>query len=84
VTLSGLTPFMILFQNPSANANAITIAEGASNGYSGLGASFKIVLQPGEECRILKQAASAVGSGSKTFDLTGTGAQALGVQIAAG
>src|SRR6476660_6066460 len=40
VNANGLTPRCIVFQNPATNANPITVAKGASNGYTGLGTSF--------------------------------------------
>ena len=84
VNANGLTPYMLKLQNPDTNANPITIKEGAANGYVGFGVNFLITLAPGEEIAILKKAASAVGGASKTLDLTGTGVQALNIQIAAG
>ena len=85
VSLDGLKPRAILFENPIANANPITIAKGASNGYTGIGASATITLQPGEKVLFYEGAAgTAVSSTVKTFDLTGTGSQALKYQIVAG
>lgn len=45
---SGLKVQFIKFVAPSSNANVITIAEGASNGYALLGASFTFELLPGQ------------------------------------
>jgi hypothetical protein len=84
VTLSGLTPYILKIQNPSTNANPITIKEGASNGYTGFGANFLVELWPGEEFTLLKANATVVSGTVKTLDLAGTGAQAVNVQIAAG
>ena len=81
VTFNTLTPITIKFANPSANANNITIAKGASNGYTGLGSSFSLTIPPGGEATLHLVGASAVGGSSKTFDLTGTGSQTLNVQI---
>lgn len=85
VSFSGKAPRAILFENPAANANAITIAKGASNGYTGLGASFSLTLQPKQKALVyLENAGTAVSGTVKTFDLTGTGAQFLKYQLIAG
>lgn len=85
VDLNGLKPRAILFENPVANANAITIAKGASNGYTGLGAAFSYVLQPGQKALFYCAASgTAVSATVKTFDISGTGTQALKYQIVAG
>ncbi|VTS03548.1 unnamed protein product [Gemmata massiliana] len=85
VSLDGLKPRAILFENPATNANPITIAKGAANGYTGLGAAFSHVLQPGQKVLFnLAAAGTAVSSTVKVFDLTGTGTQALNYQIVAG
>lgn len=83
VTISGLTPAWVKFVNPSTNANAITIAKGASNGYTGFGSSFSVTLQPGGEL-LLRLATVAVSGSVKTLDITGTGSQTLKVQGCAG
>jgi hypothetical protein len=63
---------------PSTNANAITLAKGASSGYAGLGATFSIVLAAGQDAKVVPVAAAAViGTGNKTLDLSGTGSQVL-------
>lgn len=68
----------VLFRNPSTNANAITIVEGASNGYELLGNAWSIVLQPGQQFgAYLKDAAPDIGASAKTIDISGTGSQAL-------
>lgn len=87
VTLNGLKPHSLIFRNLAANANAITVAVGASNGYDGLGASFTITLQPGDEFRYSGTDGAGlteISSSKKTFDLTGTGSQVLEVQVVAG
>lgn len=85
VSLSGLKPRAILFENPAANANSITIAKGASNGYTGLGSSFSITLQPGQKAFFLLDSSGTAVSGSvKTLDLSGTGSQSLNYQTVAG
>lgn len=85
VSLSGLKPRAILLENPADNANPITIAKGAANGYTGFGASYSETLQPGQ--KVLKRlgaAGTAVSGTVKTLDISGTGAQALKYQIVAG
>lgn len=67
----------LTFTNPLTNANSITVAVGATNGYTGYGADFSITLTPGESVQL--SGSSNIGSGSKTLDLSGTGAQALHV-----
>lgn len=85
VTLTGLKLAVVKFRNLSSNANAITIAVGASNGCTALGSAFSITLQPGEEFTYLgKDVAADVSSTVKTFDLTGTGAQVLEFEFVAG
>ncbi len=85
VSLDGLKPRAILLENPAANANPITVAKGAANGYTGLGSAFSQVLQPGQKVIIdLGTAGTAVSSTVKVLDLTGTGTQALNYQIIAG
>ena len=69
----------------ATNANPITIKFGAANPYNLLGASWQIVLAPGQEAQsYLKDGAPAIGSGAKNIDLSGTGAQALQCQVVLG
>jgi hypothetical protein len=85
VSLNGLKPRAILLENPSANANPITVSIGAANGYAGLGADFSLTLKPGQKGLLwLDAAADAVDGTHKTLDLAGTAAQALKYQIVAG
>lgn len=83
VSFNGLTIQQMLLTNPASNANPISIGKGASNGYTGFGATFFVTLQPGSSLAI-NLAGSAVGGSSKTLDLTGTGAQALNIQLTGG
>ena len=85
VTLTGLKVQAVIFKNPSTNANSISIAEGASNGYELLGNAFSITLPPGSQvCVYIPEGAPDVGSSAKTWDLAGTGSQELLIGIAAG
>jgi len=73
------TPIRAFFLNPASNANSITIAKGGTNGYTGFGASFSITLAPGESCQL--NATTPLSGSVKTLDLSGTGSQALVVQV---
>jgi hypothetical protein len=78
VSANGLKPRAVLFQNPATNANAITIAVGASNGHPLLGAAFSVTLAPGETIvKDLVDQGTTVDSTHKTIDISGTGTQAL-------
>ena len=82
---TGLRVQLLRVKNPATNANPITVAKGASNGYDGFGSAFSITLQPGAEMTFLtSDAGGDIGSGNKTLDLTGTGTQALDVEIIMG
>jgi hypothetical protein len=72
-------PIRAFFLNPASNANNITIAKGATNGYTGFGSTFAITLAPGESCQL--NALTALSGSVKTLDLTGTGSQVLVVQV---
>lgn len=85
VTLTGLKLALVKLRNKSDNANAMTVAVGASNGCTSLGADFSITLQPGEEIAYKgMDLAADVDSTHKTFDVTGTGAQVLEFEFVAG
>lgn len=73
------------FKNKAANANAITVTFGASNGYLLAGTAWKVILQPGQEVTFFgNDAAPDVDSTHKTIDLAGTLTQALEVILVAG
>lgn len=60
------------------NGAAITVEPGAANGYNLFGASFAIVLQPGQEITVkLAEGAPDVGATAKEIDLSGTGDDSL-------
>ncbi len=84
---TGLKLQFLKLRNPSANANVITATKGASNGY-GLGAAggtWTIPLDPGQEVLITGDESNPdVAGGAKTIDLSGTGSQALDVEIVLG
>lgn len=76
VDATGLKLRTLLIRSKSDNANPITIAKGASNGFTGLGANFFVRLDPGKAAAF-EGDATAVASGVRTFDISGTGAQVL-------
>ncbi len=85
VTLTGLKIATMVLRNKSTNANPITIAKGASNGFTGFGSAFSIVLQVGEKVTLECQALAAAVSGSvKVLDITGTASQVLEFEFTAG
>ncbi len=85
VTFSGLKIQAYKFANPSTNANSITVAAGASNGYLLGGAAFSWILAPGQEIMgFTNDASPDVAGGAKTIDLSGTLVQALNVILVAG
>lgn len=66
----------------SDNANALTLTEGASNGYALAGASWKVILEASDSVLfILNDNADAVGASDKTIDLSGTGSQSVDIII---
>lgn len=68
----------IKLRNKSTNANAMVIANGASNGIDIFGATFSFTLQPGQAVMFdLNNLCPTVASGDRTFDVTGTGSQIL-------
>jgi len=75
---TGLKPQLFKIRNKSTNAAVITIEIGASNGYTGFGASFSLTLGVGQTALITGNDAPADISGTvKTLDLTGTGVEIL-------
>jgi hypothetical protein len=83
VSLSGKKPIAVLFEN--TGANAMTIAKGASNGYTGFGSSYSETIPAGGKLfKWLGANGTAVSGSVKTLDLTGTGTQELKYQIIAG
>lgn len=85
VDMTGLKVQFIKFTAPAANANVVNVAEGASNGYALLGASFTLGLLPGQELLVsANDAAPDVASGDRILDITGTGSQELDYAVYAG
>ena len=76
---TGKTVKAVTFRAPSTNAGPVTVAKGATNGYAGLGATFSVVVAAGEQITVAGSGVSAIGSGNKTLDLSGTGTDALAI-----
>jgi|SRR6185312_9312151 len=84
---NGLKVQLVKFKNPSANANKITISQGASNAYRLDGATnWTISLAPGQSAGpfYLDAASDVISSTHKTIDLAGTGTQTLQVAVVMG
>jgi hypothetical protein len=85
VSLSGLKVQLLKIKNKATNANAITVGEGAANGYELAGNAWSMILQPGQEFLFGgNDAAPDVGASAKNIDLAGTGTQAVEVAIVGG
>lgn len=83
---TGLKVNFLRLENPSTNANKITISQGASAAYRLDGATnWSIVLAPGQKIQFEGDAAAdAVGGSHKNIDLAGTLAQTLKVHVGLG
>jgi hypothetical protein len=77
-TGNGLKPIRMFLMNPVGNG-AITIVFGSSTPYTGFGAAFDLVLQPGESAAL--NATTAISSTVRKLDISGTGSQSLIVQV---
>lgn len=84
VDLTGLKVQCLRIKNKIGNA-AMTFAEGASNGYALLGASWLATLLAGQEITLFgNDATPDVAAGDRTIDITGTGTEQCEVSIVAG
>lgn len=84
---TGLKGQLLLLLNPSSNANSITVAKGASNGYgwNTAGTSWTVSLSPGQWAMFGgNDVGPDVASGARLLDVTGTGSQVLDVSIVLG
>jgi hypothetical protein len=82
---NGLKVQHYVFENPATNANPITIAKGAANGYALFGATGLIELAPGDLIEAdVPESRPDVAGGAKTIDLSGTGTQAINVHLVLG
>lgn len=85
VSGTGLRVQYMKLINKSSNANSITIAKGASDGYDGFGGDFSVTLAPGAEMLLrTKDAGGDIGSSNKTLDVSGVGSQVLQAIIVMG
>lgn len=82
---TGLKVQVAKFENPSTNANPITVTFGAANPYLLGGAAWKFILQPGMEITVYgNDATPDVGGSTKNIDIAGTLTQALKCSIIMG
>lgn len=82
---NGLKVQAVKFRNPASNANAITVAEGASNGYELLGNGFTFTLPVGGSAQFyLPEGTPDVSASTKEIDISGTDAQVLQVTLVMG
>ena len=66
----------------SDNANALTLSEGAANGYELFGDGWKIALEAGDHfLAYLGDNAPAISSSTKDIDLSGTAVQSVDIEI---
>ncbi len=89
VNCNSLRMQIVKFRNLATNVNTIQIVPGAANPYALLGASFKIILAPGDEVlhKIASNQAQVVNAANCNIDLSGisnTGNQVLEVLMVAG
>lgn len=86
VNMNGLKVQAIYMENPSTNANSISIAKGASEGYQFSGSDGKLTLQPGQSVLLFgNDATPDVATGSAhNLDFSGTSTQAFNIIIVAG
>ncbi len=84
VSQNGKKGRLIRFSNPAGNAS-ITVAKGATNGFTGMGAAFSVTIPGGGDVTFYDGGnGGTVGSGSKTLDVTGTGSQSFNVTVIGG
>ena len=80
VDMTGLKLKMLHLVAPSTNANVITVAPGAVNGYTGWVGSAGLILNPGDNVLLgPMNAGIAVDGTHKNLDLAGTGSQVLNI-----
>lgn len=85
VNMTGLKVQVLKIKAKATNANPISVAVGASNGYDLAGSDFKVTLSPGQEFLFYgNEATPDVAAGERTLDLAGTGTQGADVIIVAG
>lgn len=66
-------------------AAAMTIVQGASNGYDGFGAAFSVIIPPGGEFTFkTNDGGTDIGAANRLLDVTGTGSQILSCHFVMG
>jgi hypothetical protein len=69
----------------NGGSNSVTVSKGASNGYTGFGASFSMEIKGGGEVTIYCAGNGvAVAAGVRTLDLSGTGTDSFSFAVGAG
>ena len=69
----------------ATNISAVTLAEGASNGYELLGGSWAIALLPGQSINLYTAGTSpTIGASAKVIDMTGTTGESVDFVIVIG
>ena len=82
---TGLRIQAMKLRGATANADPVTITQGAANGYDGFGASFSITLEPDAEVLILTQDAGAnISATNSDLDVSGPGTEEIEVEIILG
>lgn len=86
VTFSGLKVQAIFMENPSTNANSISITKGASEGYQFSSTDGKLTLQPGQVVLLYGYDATpdVAGGSAHNLDFAGTGVQPFNIILVAG
>lgn len=88
VDLTGIKPIAFVFKN--TGTNDMTIAVGASNGYTGFGAALSLNVPAGMQVSITPSSVTAsigpaaVDSTHKTLDILGTGTQTFDLAVLGG
>ena len=85
VDATGLKVQVIKVKAASDNSGALTLADGATNGYELAGNGWTVALSPGQEVLLYgNDATPDVGASAKTIDLSGTGTDDIDVIVVAG
>lgn len=85
VDATSLKVQIIKVRASSDNTGAVTLSEGASNGYELAGDSWSVALSPGQELLMYgNDKTPDVGASAKIIDLSGTGTDDVDVIVVAG
>lgn len=85
IDATGLKVQWLHIRATTGNANPVTIAEGASNGYALAGAAWKVVLNADQQFSFIgNDTTPDVGPTDKIIDITGTTTQSIVVEIILG